>query len=69
MRQYNPGIVAYKNINTVKPKPTMTEKGSGLLAPKNQFDMSKKDPEPFERVPEYVRSIREQREVYDGGNA
>ena len=32
MRQYNPGIVAYKNITTVKAKEEPVQKGSGLLA-------------------------------------
>jgi hypothetical protein len=69
MRQYNPGIVAYKNINTVKAKEQPVQKGSGLLAPTKQFNMQKKDPEPYERVATYVQAIREQREAYDGDNA
>jgi len=70
MRQFNPGIVAYKNIETVKSKTApAANNASGLLAPKKNMTVRKDNIQPYERVAEYVRSIREQREAYKNGNA
>ena len=67
MRTFNPGITAYKNIETVKVKEKNKPMGSGLLAPKSRT-MEKKTLEPVERIANYVSAIREQRDAYKNGN-
>lgn len=70
MRQFNPGIVAYKNIETVKvnnePKKKM---GMGLLVPTKIMQKKEQDKviEPVERAANYVMAIREQRETFKNG--
>ncbi len=69
MRQVNPGIIAYKNINTVKKQaPPKKQSASGLLSPKRMFkDKTDKPLQPVERAANYVMAIREQREAYKNG--
>ena len=70
MRRYNPGIVAYKNIDTIpvnsEPKKKM---GMGLLVPTKMMQKKEQEKvlEPVERAANYVRSIREQRETFKNG--
>ena len=67
MRTFNPGIIAYKNLKTVKVKEKSKSMGMGLLAPKSS-DMAKKTLEPVERIANYVSAIREQRDAYKNGD-
>tara|TARA_A200000159_G_scaffold146739_1_gene153315 strand:- start:1356 stop:1568 length:213 start_codon:yes stop_codon:yes gene_type:complete len=69
MRQVNPGIIAYKNINTVKPQAQPKKQAaSGLLSPKRMFkDKTDKPLQPVDRAANYVMAIREQREAYKNG--
>lgn len=67
MRTFNPGIIAYKNLNTVKVKEKSKPMGFGLLASKSRT-MEKKTLEPVERIANYVSAIREQRDAYKNGD-
>tara|TARA_R110002074_G_scaffold121372_1_gene255755 strand:- start:497 stop:712 length:216 start_codon:yes stop_codon:yes gene_type:complete len=70
MRGYRPGVVAYKNIETIKlnsePKKKM---GAGLLTPKSVMKNKSENKvlQPVERSANYVMAIREQREAYKNG--
>ena len=70
MRQFNPGIVTYKNIDSMKvnnePKKKM---GMGLLVPTKMMQKKEQEKviEPVERAANYVLSIREQREAFKNG--
>lgn len=60
-RQYNPAVVAYKNlqIDTVEEKPSV--KAKGLLAPSTPKEESSKTDinEPSIRVARHVKNVRD----------
>ena len=63
-RQYNPAIVAYKNLQLQEKKPEVKQEAKGLLAPRNIRDNSEGEAnsdQPMARIASHVEAIRNRR--------
>jgi hypothetical protein len=63
-RQYNPAIVAYKNLQLQENKPEVKQEARGLLSPKNIKEDSNRESasdQPMARIAKHVADIRNRR--------
>lgn len=63
-RQYNPAIVAYKNLQLQEKKPEVKQEAKGLLAPRNIRDNSEGEAtsdQPMAHIARHVEAIRNRR--------
>ena len=68
MRQFNPSISAYMNINKIKLDNTKTSAATGLLSPMRMpgNNKSAEKADPAARVAYHVKAIREKRQKKNG---
>ena len=63
-RQYNPAIVAYKNLQLQENKPEVKQEAKGLLAPRNIRDNNQGETssdQPMAHIARHVEAIRNRR--------
>ena len=68
MRQFNPSISSYMNINKIKLTDTKPSAATGLLSPVRMSNKNKgvEKADPAVRVAHHVRAIREKRQKKNG---
>ena len=63
-RQYNPAIVAYKNLQLQEKKPEVKQEAKGLLAPRNIRENNNREAasdQPMAHIARHVEAIRNRR--------